>query len=84
MREGVLLPAQEYSEDYTPDWSSWWPPSIMCLHRDASTEETHVKYRFRLLFPFKPLHADRAAQTPRFCHGTLVFFCITIWLHVLL
>jgi hypothetical protein len=72
MREGVLLPAQEYSEDYTPDWSSWWPPSIMRLHRDASTEEAQVKYCFRLLFPFNPLHADRAAQTPKFRHENML------------
>ncbi|KAJ7759855.1 hypothetical protein B0H14DRAFT_3595706, partial [Mycena olivaceomarginata] len=66
MCQGFLLPVKEFSEDYTPDWSGWWPPPIMCLHRDASTEEGLVKHRFQQLFPFCPLHPNRVAQTPKF------------------
>ncbi|KAJ7758918.1 hypothetical protein B0H14DRAFT_3596617 [Mycena olivaceomarginata] len=71
MRQGFLLPANEFSEDYMPDWSRWLPP-IMRLHRDASTEEGLVKHRFQQLFPFCPLHPDRVAQTPKFLGENLL------------
>jgi hypothetical protein len=66
MWQGLPLPAQEYGEEYTPHWSHWWPPSIMRLYHDTSTEEVDLKLRFYRLFPVYPLHPHRTAETEQF------------------
>ncbi|KAJ7050146.1 hypothetical protein C8F01DRAFT_1264414 [Mycena amicta] len=65
--EGRPLPAHEFSEDNSPRSSWWWPASIVSLHREASDEESYLKYKFRLQFPFRPMiHPGRANQSAEF------------------
>ncbi|KAJ7832282.1 hypothetical protein B0H13DRAFT_2371031 [Mycena leptocephala] len=70
LRDGLPLPAHDYSELTTPIWSCWWSPAIRQLHRDASMEESLIKLDFFRRYP--ALHPHRLAESPDFLRDNII------------